>query len=109
MRHLVVRTGYHTDEMMIIFVTNGKKWPQKNAVVEKILDAFPNVTSIKQNINDSHSNVIMGRQSITLYGKDTIIDQLTDSTFKISDEWFFTKLILNKQRNYIIKQFNMRN
>ena len=36
----------------------------KNAVVEKILDAFPNVTSIKQNINDSHSNVIMGRQSI---------------------------------------------
>lgn len=29
MRHLVVRTGYHTDEMMIIFVTNGKKWPQK--------------------------------------------------------------------------------
>ena len=88
MRHLVVRTGYHTDEMMIIFVTNGKSG-HKNAVVEKILDAFPNVTSIKQNINDSHSNVIMGRQSITLYGKDTIIDQLTDSTFKISDQSFY--------------------
>ena len=39
MRHLVVRTGYHTDEMMIIFVTNGKSG-HKNAVVEKILDAF---------------------------------------------------------------------
>ena len=47
------------------------------------------MTSIKQNINDSHSNVIMGRQSITLYGKDTIIDQLTDSTFKISDQSFY--------------------
>ncbi|MDG6526058.1 23S rRNA (uracil(1939)-C(5))-methyltransferase RlmD [Staphylococcus aureus] len=106
MRHLVVRTGYHTDEMMIIFVTNGKKWPQKNAVVEKILDAFPNVTSIKQNINDSHSNVIMGRQSITLYGKDTIIDQLTDSTFKISDQSFYqinseqTEKLYNKAIEY---------
>lgn len=106
MRHLVVRTGYHTDEMMIIFVTNGKKWSQKNAVVEKILDAFPNVTSIKQNINDSHSNVIMGRQSITLYGKDTIIDQLTDSTFKISDQSFYqinseqTEKLYNKAIEY---------
>ena len=71
----------------------------KNAVVEKILDAFPNVTSIKQNINDSHSNVIMGRQSITLYGKDTIIDQLTDSTFKISDQSFYQ---INSEQTEII-------
>ncbi len=94
--------------MMIIFVTNGKKWPQKNAVVEKILDAFPNVTALQQNINDGHSNVIMGRQSITLYGKDTIIDQLTDSTFKISDQSFY-QINSEQTRNYIIKQLNMRN
>ena len=87
------------------FVTNGKSG-HKNAVVEKILDAFPNVTSIKQNINDSHSNVIMGRQSITLYGKDTIIDQLTDSTFKISDQSFYqinseqTEKLYNKAIEY---------
>lgn len=35
MRHLVVRTGYHTDEMMIIFVTNGKKWPQKMLLLRR--------------------------------------------------------------------------
>ena len=73
-----------------------------------MLQAFPNVTSIKQNINDSHSNVIMGRQSLTLYGKDTIIDQLSESTFKISDQSFI-KSIQNKLRNYIIKQLIMHN
>lgn len=83
-----------------------KSGHKKMLLLRKILDAFPNVTSIKQNINDSHSNVIMGRQSITLYGKDTIIDQLTDSTFKISDQSFYqinseqTEKLYNKAIEY---------
>lgn len=89
LRHLVIRTGYYTDEIMVIFVTNGKKFKQANQFVQILKEAFPNITSIKQNINDSHSNVIMGRQSISLYGKDTIIDQLSNTTFKISDQSFY--------------------
>ncbi|MCJ1661801.1 23S rRNA (uracil(1939)-C(5))-methyltransferase RlmD [Staphylococcus sp. NRL 16/872] len=89
LRHLVIRTGHYTDEMMVIFVTNGAKFKQAHLLVEKLTQTFPNITSIKQNINDSHSNVIMGRQSITLYGKDKIIDSLSDITFKISDQSFY--------------------
>lgn len=89
MRHLVVRTGYHTDEMMVIFVTNGKKFKNADVLVQKLISAYPNVTSIKQNINDTHSNVIMGRQSVTLYGKDKIVDQLSEVTFNISDQSFY--------------------
>ncbi|PNZ70804.1 23S rRNA (uracil(1939)-C(5))-methyltransferase RlmD [Staphylococcus croceilyticus] len=89
LRHLVIRTGHYTDEMMVIFVTNGSKFKQTKLLVEKLTQTFPNITSIKQNINDSHSNVIMGQHSITLYGKDKIIDSLSDITFKISDQSFY--------------------
>lgn len=88
-RHLVVRTGHHTNEMMVIFVTNGKKFKHSEMLVEKLKNAFPNITSIKQNINDSHSNVIMGRHSVTLYGKEKIVDQLSEVTFNISDQSFY--------------------
>lgn len=89
MRHVVIRTGYHSDDLMIIFVTNGNKIKQVNNLVAELLEAFPNVTSIKQNINKTHSNVIMGDKSITLYGKDKIEDNLSEVTFKISDQSFY--------------------
>lgn len=89
LRHLVIRTGHYTDEIMVIFVTNGSKFKQADILVEKLNKAFPNISSIKQNINNSHSNVIMGQQSVTLYGKDKIVDQLSDTTFKISDQSFY--------------------
>ncbi|MEK5170521.1 MULTISPECIES: 23S rRNA (uracil(1939)-C(5))-methyltransferase RlmD [Staphylococcus] len=89
MRHLVIRTGYHSDEIMVIFVTNGKKFKNANVLVQKLISEFPNITSIKQNINDTHSNVIMGPQSVTLYGKDKIVDELSEVTFNISDQSFY--------------------
>ena len=85
----MIRTGHYTDEIMVIFVTNGSKFKHANMLVEQLKQAFPNITSIKQNINNSHSNVIMGQQSATLYGKDKIVDQLSDITFKISDQSFY--------------------
>lgn len=89
MRHLVIRTGYHSDEIMVIFVTNGKKFKNANVLVQKLISEFPNITSIKQNINDTHSNVIMGPQSVTLYGKDKIVDELSEVTFNILDQSFY--------------------
>ena len=89
LRHLVIRTGYYSDDKMVVFVTNGKNFQQASILVEKLKETFPNITSIKQNINKSHSNVIMGEQSVTLYGKDKIADQLSDTTFKISDQSFY--------------------
>ncbi|MFU0762227.1 23S rRNA (uracil(1939)-C(5))-methyltransferase RlmD [Staphylococcus pasteuri] len=89
LRHLVVRTGHYTNQMMIILVTNGKAFNQANQLVEALVKLHPNVTSIKQNINDAHSNVIMGRKSITLYGTDEIEDKLSEITFNISDQSFY--------------------
>ena len=89
MRHLVVRTGYRTNEMMVIFVINGKSFKLADRLVENLKTTFPKITSIKQNINNSHSNVIMGKESITLYGKEKIEDHLSEVTYNISDLSFY--------------------
>lgn len=89
LRHLVVRTGHYTNQLMIILVTNGKAFKQAESLVDALVRKYPNVTSIKQNINDAHSNGIMGPQSITLYGEEEIEDQLSEVTFNISDQSFY--------------------
>lgn len=89
LRHLVVRTGHYTNQLMIILVTNGKAFKQAESLVDALVRKYPNVTSIKQNINDAHSNVIMGPQSITLYGEEEIEDQLSEISFNISDQSFY--------------------
>lgn len=89
MRHVVIRTGHHSRELMVVFVTNGKKFKQSDVLTEKLVAAFPEIVSVKHNVNDTHSNVIMGKTSYTLYGKDEIQDTLSDVTFKISDQSFY--------------------
>ncbi|ANR68515.1 23S rRNA (uracil-5-)-methyltransferase RumA [Staphylococcus equorum] len=89
MRHVVIRTGHHSRELMVVFVTNGKKFKQSDVLTEKLVAAFPEIVSVKHNVNDTHSNVIMGETSYTLYGKDEIQDTLSDVTFKISDQSFY--------------------
>lgn len=89
MRHVVIRTGHYTGDLMVIFVTNGKKFKQSDIMTQKLIEAFPNIKSVKHNINNTHSNVIMGEVSHTLYGVDQIEDTLSDITFKISDQSFY--------------------
>ncbi len=89
MRHVVIRTGHYTGDLMVIFVTNGKKFKQSDIMTQKLIEAFPNIKSVKHNINNTHSNVIMGDVSHTLYGVDQIEDTLSDITFKISDQSFY--------------------
>ena len=87
--------------MMVIFVTNGATFKQSELLVNKLKE-FPNITSIKQNINNSHSNVIMGRQSMTLYGKDKIEDQLSEVIYHISDLSFY-QINSSQTENFISK------
>ncbi|NWK83914.1 23S rRNA (uracil(1939)-C(5))-methyltransferase RlmD [Staphylococcus sp. GSSP0090] len=89
MRHVVIRTGHHSRELMVIFVTNGKKFKQSDVLTQRLRNHFPDIVSIKHNVNDTHSNVIMGQNSYTLYGKDEIVDTLSDVTFKINDQSFY--------------------
>ncbi len=74
-RHILIRTGIYSGEVMVCLILNGKKLPEEQRLVET-LRAIDGMTSITLNTNTQKTNVIMGRESRTLWGRDTIQDTL---------------------------------
>lgn len=89
LRHVVVRKGRATGEVMVVLVTKSKKFLQASAAIEKIRALIPNVTSIVQNVNGEKTNVIFGNDTFTLWGKDTIEDTIGNVRFEISARSFY--------------------
>ena len=88
-RHLVVRRGHYSGQMMLVFVTTRPKIFRIDQVIAKITEAFPNVVSIIQNINDKNTNAIFGKEFRTLYGQDTITDSMLGNDYEISAQSFY--------------------
>ena len=88
-RHLFVRVGFATGEVMVCLVTAGKDFAQSGEFVEAVRAACPEVVSIQQNVNPDRTNVILGQEAIILYGKDTIRDKLGGLDFDISLRSFY--------------------
>ena len=102
-RHVLVRTGYHTDEVMVCLVT--KKMLRKEAadgLVKAIQKLKLSVASLVVNINKEDTNVILGKECITLYGRPYIEDYIGDIKFQISPLSFYqvnpkqTEVLYNK-------------
>jgi len=101
-RHIMVRTGFKTGEIMLAIVTNAYNFPQSKEFVEYIKLKYPEVVSIVQNINRRNTNVILGQTNRILCGRETILDKIGEYTFKISPLSFFqvnpiqTEVLYNK-------------
>ena len=89
LKHIIVRRGLRTKQVMIIFVTRTKLLPQADAIVRDITTAHPEVVSIVQNIQPKPTNVIMGHETKVLFGEDVYEEKLFEFTFKISARSFF--------------------
>lgn len=88
-RHIVIKVGMKTDEVMCILVTNDIKINNEKILVEKLKAKFPNIKTIVKNVNSKNTNVILGKENIVLYGDGYIKDKLGDYTFKISPLSFY--------------------
>lgn len=88
-RHIMVRKGFKTEEVMVVLVTRGETLPHKEEFVEQIRKNIPGIVSIIQNINSNKTNVILGEKSKTLWGKDYISDYIGEFKFNISPLSFF--------------------
>ena len=86
---MVVRRGHYSGQMMLVFVTTRPKIFRIDQVIAKITEAFPNVVSIIQNINDKNTNAIFGKEFRTLYGQDTITDSMLGNDYEISAQSFY--------------------
>ena len=88
-RHVLIRTSYHYDEVMVTLVTNKDEFKGKNNFVKEFIKRCPNIKSLIQNINTRDTNVILGEKERTLYGPSCIKDSILDVDFLISSKSFF--------------------
>ncbi|PCL91873.1 23S rRNA (uracil(1939)-C(5))-methyltransferase RlmD [Paenibacillus lautus] len=89
LRHVVVKIGFATREMMIVFVTNGERIPRVNEWISAIREELPAVVSICQNVNTRKTNVIFGDVTRVLWGREVIHDYIGDVKFAISARSFY--------------------
>lgn len=88
-RHIIVRRGHVTGELIIVLVTRSFVLPHLQEIVTEIRAQIPEVVSIVQNINSEKTNVILGKQAMVLFGQDDYTDELMGHTFKISHQSFY--------------------
>ena len=106
LRHIMVRTAFKTGEVMVVLVTKDKNLPHKEELINKLIENLQGVVSIIQNINSQKTNVVLGKESIVLWGKDKIIDYIANFKFAITPLSFFqvnpiqTEVLYNKALEY---------
>lgn len=88
-RHLLIRTSYHYDEVMVTIVTNGDEFRGKNNFVKELVNRCPIVKCVVQNINTRDTNVILGEKERVLFGKGFIKDSILGVDFLISSKSFY--------------------
>lgn len=88
-RHVLLRYGINTHEVMLCIVTNGEMFPGRKNVVNDLLNANLGITTIVQNYNERDTSIVMGQRERVLYGKGYIIDTIKEYKFKISSRSFY--------------------
>lgn len=88
-RHIVIKVGLRTNEVMCILVTNERKIPKEDRLIESLKSKFSNIKTIVKNINQRSTNVIMGNENVILYGNGYIQDRLGNFIFNISPLSFY--------------------
>lgn len=88
-RHIIIRVGMRTDEIMCVFVVNEENIKNEQELILGLIDKFPKIKTIVKNINKKNTNVILGDKNIVLYGNGYIEDKLGEFTFKISPMSFY--------------------
>ena len=89
LRHVLVRRGFRTGEVMVVLVLASPILPSKNNFVKALRDKHPEVTTVVVNVNDRRTSVVLGERNITIYGKGFIEDELCGLRFRISPSSFY--------------------
>lgn len=105
-RHIYIRKGFATGEVMVCLVANGRKIPFTDELVEMLKAEIDGLKSVILNINTENTNVVLGNECITLYGSDYITDELCGLKFNISPLSFYqvnhdgAEILYNKAKEY---------
>ena len=101
-RHVLIRKGFKTGEIMVCLVINGNKLPGKERLVEMLtgVDGIKGMTSISYSVNQEKTNVIMGKEIVNLYGPGYITDYIGNVKYQISPLSFYQVNPVQTERLY---------
>lgn len=89
LRHILIRKGFSTGEIMVVLVTPDMTFPSKKAFVAELLSRCPSITTIVQNVNGARTSIVLGKRNVVLYGNGYIEDVLCRNRFRISTDSFY--------------------
>ena len=89
LRHVLVRRGFSTGEIMVVLVAASPIFPSKNNFVKALRKKYPQITTVVLNVNDKKTSMVLGERDIVLYGKGFIRDNLCGCSFRISPQSFY--------------------
>lgn len=104
LRTLMVRIGIETGQVQLVFITSTPKLPKKNHLIREINEKLPEVVSIMQNVQNKKTSLVMGDETIHLWGQEAIEEKINDLTFDLSPRAFFqlnpkqTKVLYDEAR-----------
>ena len=89
LRHVLIRTGFQTGQIMVVLVLGSPILPSKNNFVKALLKEHPEITTIVVNVNNRNTSMVLGDKEQAIYGKGYIEDVLCGKVFKISPKSFY--------------------
>ena len=100
LRHVLVRRGFTTGQVMVVLVLSSPILPSKNNFVRALRKEHPEITTVVLNVNDKKTSMVLGERDIVLYGKGYIEDILCGCTFRISPQSFYQVNPVQTERLY---------
>lgn len=100
LRHVLVRRGFTTGQVMVVLVLSSPILPSKNNFVKALRKEHPEITTVVLNVNDKKTSMVLGERDIVLYGKGYIEDTLCGCTFRISPQSFYQINPVQTERLY---------
>jgi 23S rRNA (uracil1939-C5)-methyltransferase len=100
LRHVMVRVGYTSGQIMVVLVLASPILPSKNNFVKALLNLQPDITTIVINVNDRKTSMVLGDKEQVIYGKGYIEDSLNGKSFKISPKSFYQVNSVQTQKLY---------
>lgn len=88
-RHILIKTVYPNNDVLVVLVTSNANFPGRNNFVKALVSRHPTIKTIIQNINTRKTSAVLGEQELVLYGKGYIIDNLLGLKFKITSKSFY--------------------